>query len=99
MGAQNQQETAIEEAEPEEAEEQDIHESEEAPEPESPKSVRSRAGSECSEGWHRPPVFDAELEGSEVGDSDMERHQRAFGITNWDAEDGGSSVSDIDGMK
>jgi hypothetical protein len=37
-------------------------------------------GSECSEGWQRPPVYDTEIDASEVSDSDVIEHQRIFGI-------------------
>lgn len=40
----------------------------------------SRVNSTKSEGYHRPPVFEAECDGSECGDAALELHARYFGV-------------------
>jgi len=44
----------------------------------------SRGPSECSEGWQRPPVFEAEFDGSECSEEALERHAKTFGISRSD---------------
>lgn len=41
--------------------------------------VETASTSGCSEGWHRPPVFEAEDEGSICSEGAMERHNQMFG--------------------
>ncbi|CAK0804398.1 unnamed protein product [Prorocentrum cordatum] len=74
------------------AEEEDAEELDDAEEPDDEETTEDLARdgdgaddescheSECSEGWQRPPVFETEIDGSEVSENAVEFHTRMFSL-------------------